>query len=73
MKTKKLIIALNIVAILLMNVAPGHAEGEKQMIAIGEPFVEFDLEAHDGTRVSSAALEGNPYLLFFYPKADTPG
>jgi cytochrome oxidase Cu insertion factor (SCO1/SenC/PrrC family) len=49
------------------------AEGEGEMIAVGEPFVEFELQAQDGTIVRSADLEGRPYLLFFYPKADTPG
>ena len=34
--------------------------------------VEFELEAHDGTTVRSADLTGRPFLLFFYPKADTP-
>ena len=51
----------------------GHVGGEEEMIAAGEEFVSFELEAHDGTRVSSADLEGKPYLLFFYPKAATPG
>jgi len=50
----------------------GHAGG-REMIPVGEPFVDFELEAHDGTTVSSAELEGRPYLLFFYPKASTPG
>ncbi len=49
------------------------AEGESEMIAVGEPFVEFELQAQDGTIVRSGDLEGRPYLLFFYPKADTPG
>ena len=52
--------------------AVGHAGG-REMISVGEPFVDFELEAHDGTTVSSAELEGRPYLLFFYPKASTPG
>ena len=43
------------------------------MIPVGEPFVDFELEAQDGTTVSSADLEGRPFLLFFYPKASTPG
>ena len=50
-----------------------HAGGEEEMLAVGSPFVEFELEAHDGTTVSSADLVGKPFLLFFYPKADTPG
>ena len=33
----------------------------------------FDMETAGGGRVSSAALKGRPYVLYFYPKADTPG
>lgn len=33
----------------------------------------FDMATSDGGRVSSAALGGKPYVLYFYPKADTPG
>ena len=53
--------------------AVGYAEGGGNMIQVGEAFVEFELEAHDGTTVSSSDLTGRSYLLFFYPKASTPG
>ena len=43
------------------------------MISVGQPFVDFELEAHNGTLISSVELQGRPYLLFFYPKASTPG
>ena len=33
----------------------------------------FDMATSDGGRVSSADLKGRPYVLYFYPKADTPG
>ncbi|MBY0335426.1 MAG: thioredoxin-dependent thiol peroxidase [Acetobacteraceae bacterium] len=33
----------------------------------------FEMPASGGRVVSSAALKGQPYLLYFYPKADTPG
>ena len=33
----------------------------------------FDMATAGGGRVSSAALSGKPYVLYFYPKADTPG
>jgi peroxiredoxin len=36
-------------------------------------MVEFVLPAHDGSEVRSDGLAGSPYLLFFYPKAGTPG
>jgi len=59
-------------SLLSMLVSVGNAGGG-EMIAVGEQFVDFELEAHDGTTVSSADLEGRPFLLFFYPKASTPG
>lgn len=33
----------------------------------------FDMETAGGGRVSSDGLKGRPYVLYFYPKADTPG
>lgn len=33
----------------------------------------FELLDQRGERVSSASLEGRPYVLYFYPKDDTPG
>jgi peroxiredoxin Q/BCP len=33
----------------------------------------FSLPASGGRTVSSAALQGQPYVLYFYPKADTSG
>ena len=59
-------------SLLTMLASVGHAGGG-EMIDVGEQFVDFELEAHDGTTVSSADLEGRPFLLFFYPKASTPG
>lgn len=58
--------------ILTAAVVPCVAE-DQTMLAVGQPFVAFELPAHDGTTVSSADLAGRPYLLFYYPKADTPG
>ena len=33
----------------------------------------FTMAASGGRSVSSNELKGKPYLLYFYPKADTPG
>ncbi len=43
------------------------------MLREGMRFVDFELPAHDGTTVSDARLAGRPYLIYFYPKAETPG
>jgi peroxiredoxin Q/BCP len=44
-----------------------------EMLESGAEFPQFSLTAHDGTTVASADLAGGPYLVYFYPKADTPG
>jgi cytochrome oxidase Cu insertion factor (SCO1/SenC/PrrC family) len=62
-----------VLVLAVLVTATAIAEGGDEMITVGEPFVDFELEAHDGTTVSSADLAGRPYLLFFYPKAGTPG
>ena len=41
--------------------------------AEGEPAPAFTMPASGGRTVSSETLLGQPYLLYFYPKADTPG
>ncbi len=43
------------------------------MIEPGSPFPRFALTAHDGSAVTSETLAGTGYLIYFYPKADTPG
>ena len=42
-------------------------------ITEGQPAPAFDMATSDGGRVSSGGLKGKPYVLYFYPKADTPG
>ena len=42
-------------------------------ITAGLQAPAFDMPADGGGRVSSDALNGRPYVLYFYPKADTPG
>lgn len=42
-------------------------------LIVGAQAPDFTMAASGGREVSSAALKGQPYLLYFYPKADTPG
>jgi peroxiredoxin Q/BCP len=42
-------------------------------ITEGSKAPTFDMAADSGGRVSSEALKGQTYVLYFYPKADTPG
>jgi len=43
------------------------------MLKEGDPAPAFDLPADGGGRVSSKSLAGKPYVIYFYPKDDTPG
>jgi thioredoxin-dependent peroxiredoxin len=39
----------------------------------GDAVPQFEMSADDGTTVSSDTLRGRRYVLYFYPKDDTPG
>lgn len=42
-------------------------------VAEGSKAPQFSLPDEAGAQVSSASLAGKPYVLYFYPKDDTPG
>jgi thioredoxin-dependent peroxiredoxin len=43
------------------------------MLSPGDPAPDFTLPDQDGNPVSLSALRGKTVVLYFYPKADTPG
>lgn len=43
------------------------------MLKDGDPFPAWELSDQNGTMVSSRDLSGKTYLVWFYPKAMTPG
>ncbi|MGA9876017.1 MAG: thioredoxin-dependent thiol peroxidase [Solirubrobacteraceae bacterium] len=43
------------------------------MIEPGEPAPDFELPDQDGRAVKLSDLRGQPVVVYFYPKADTPG
>lgn len=43
------------------------------MIGPGAPAPDFELPDQDGAPVRLSALRGAPVVLYFYPRADTPG
>ncbi len=42
-------------------------------VAEGDEAPDFTMAATGGRTVSLAAMKGRPFVLYFYPKADTPG
>jgi peroxiredoxin Q/BCP len=43
------------------------------MLNPGHPAPDFTLTTHEGKTVSLKEFRGRKVLLWFYPKADTPG
>jgi peroxiredoxin Q/BCP len=42
-------------------------------VAEGEMAPDFEMPATGGRTVSLTGYKGKPFILYFYPKADTPG
>ena len=47
--------------------------GKPTMLPIGSAAPQFTVQTHEGKDLSLASLTGKKVLLWFYPKADTPG
>jgi thioredoxin-dependent peroxiredoxin len=45
----------------------------ERTVAVGDPLPEFSGRTDSGSTVGRAALAGRPAVLFFYPKAGSPG
>lgn len=43
------------------------------MLTVGDTAPDFSVKSHQGTDVSLKGLRGKNVILYFYPKADTPG
>jgi len=43
------------------------------MLEVGAEAPEFSVTAHTGQNVRLSDLRGKAVVLWFYPKADTPG
>ena len=43
------------------------------MLAPGDPAPDFELPDHRGDAVSLSSYRGNYVVVYFYPRADTPG
>jgi peroxiredoxin Q/BCP len=43
------------------------------MLNVGQPAPDFTLQDHTGRWVSLKDFRGRTVVLWFYPKADTPG
>src|SRR5690606_6231532 len=53
--------------------ARGSACAGGRMLAVGDQPADFVLPDHQGNPVSWSDFRGRPVVVFFYPKASTPG
>ncbi|MFN2425008.1 MAG: peroxiredoxin [Candidatus Binatia bacterium] len=51
----------------------GGGSPAPRLLEVGSPAPDFRVPAHDGSMVSLGDLRGRKVVLWFYPKADTPG
>src|SRR3954454_4024463 len=52
---------------------PPSTDSLRRMLEQGNAAPDFTLPDQDGNAVSLADLKGQTVVLYFYPKADTPG
>lgn len=43
------------------------------MLRIGDPAPPFEVPSHTGETIRLSDFQGRTVVLWFYPKADTPG
>lgn len=44
-----------------------------KLLKVGTPAPDFSVQDHEGNSVRLSDFEGQRVLIYFYPKADTPG
>lgn len=50
-----------------------HLVGHGELLAVGSRAPDFEALDHNGQRVRLRDFAGRTVVLWFYPKADTPG
>lgn len=53
--------------------SPSAAEASGATLKVGDPAPAVTLTLQDGKAVDLASLKGKQYVVYFYPKDDTPG
>ncbi len=56
-----------------MGAGQGSSYSASTMLVEGNPASDFELPDQDGTPVRLSDLRGQTVVLYFYPRADTPG
>jgi peroxiredoxin Q/BCP len=51
----------------------GTSQGVRKMVKVGDVAPSFKAKNHKGQDVELGKLKGKTVVLWFYPRADTPG
>jgi len=57
----------------MLRYAWGSLTGGARMLNVGDAAPGFEADDHLGRKVRLSDLRGRKVVLWFYPKADTPG
>ena len=66
-----LVVVAAVLAVL--SPRPTLAAESPALLKVGAAFPAWSMRDHTGATVTSQSLAGKPYLLWYYPKAQTPG
>jgi len=64
---------MKLVALLMIALGLASSAAAEGMLKPGDAFPSWQLTDQTGAKVSSADLAGKAYLLWYFPKAMTPG
>ncbi|HVN75455.1 MAG TPA: peroxiredoxin [Thermoanaerobaculaceae bacterium] len=64
---------MKLVALLLASLGLAASAAAEGMLKTGDAFPAWQLTDQNGAKASSADFAGKTYLLWFFPKAMTPG
>jgi peroxiredoxin Q/BCP len=59
--------------VTIRGIIRAMTRGEARMLKPGEEAPDFEALDHNGNSVRLRDLRGKKVVLWFYPKADTPG
>ena len=67
------LLAVIAAAFALFGSSPAARADAPALLKVGDAFPSWSMRDHTGAIVTSQSLAGKPYLLWYYPKAQTPG
>lgn len=78
MKARALLVAITLGAVgpaVVAGALRAQDTKEEKPVALkaGDAAPDFKVKDHEGREVTLASLKGKRFVLWFFPKADTPG